>query len=146
MKILVGVDDSAYSNAAIRHVASATWPASARFVVVSIFPWPIVMGSDEAAPAVIIEKLLGDREKQAKRIAEKAAAQLTKAGLKARPLVASGDPRFVLVDTAAHDGTDLIVVGTHGRTGVKKLLLGSVASHVVSHAPCSVLVVRKPRR
>lgn len=143
MKILIGVDDSEYSHAAIRHVAASKWPASARFVVVSIYPWPIVMGPEEAAPAVIIEKLLGEREKQAKRIAEKAAAELEKAGLKAQPLVASGDPRFVLVDTAAHDGADLIVVGTHGRTGVKKLLLGSVASHVVSHAPCSVLVVRQ---
>jgi nucleotide-binding universal stress UspA family protein len=39
-------------------------------------------------------------------------------------------------------GADLVVVGSHGRTGLAKLVLGSVASHVVTHAPCSVLVVK----
>ena len=39
-------------------------------------------------------------------------------------------------------GADLVVVGSHGRTGLGKLLMGSVASHVVSHAPCTVMVVK----
>jgi universal stress protein A len=48
------------------------------------------------------------------------------------------------VDEARREKADLIVVGSHGRSGMAKLLLGSVAAHVVSHAPCSVLVVRPP--
>ena len=52
--------------------------------------------------------------------------------------------RGQLVDTALHDNADLIVIGTHGRTGVQRLLLGSVASYVISRSPCSVLVVRRP--
>ena len=144
MKIIVGVDDSRYSKEAIRHVAAATWPASARFVVQSIYTWPVVVGPEEVEPAVIVQKLVGEREKLARRIAESGAAELRKAGLAAEARVGSGDPRFVLVDTAAHDDADLVVVGTHGRTGVKRLLLGSVASYVVGHAPCSVLVVRQP--
>jgi universal stress protein A len=55
-----------------------------------------------------------------------------------------GDPRDALVETARQDRVDLIIVGSHGRTGLSKLLLGSVASHVVSHAPCNVLVVKLP--
>jgi nucleotide-binding universal stress UspA family protein len=143
MRILIGVDDSEYSSAAIRHVAAATWPASAHFIVMSIYTWPVVVGPEEVTPAVIVQKLIGEREKEAKRIAESGAAELRVAGLKAEARVGSGDPRFLLVDTAAHEGADLIVVGTHGRTGVQRLILGSVASHVISHAPCSVLVVRK---
>ena len=53
-----------------------------------------------------------------------------------------GDPRDVLVDTARNLHADLLVVGSHGRTGLAKLVLGSVAAHVVTHAPCSVLVVK----
>ena len=144
MKVVVGVDDSEYAGAAIRHVAAATWPASTRFIVVSIYTWPVLVGGEEGT-AVIVEKLLGEREKQARKIAEDAAAELRKAGLKAEARVGSGDPRFILVDTATHEGADLIVVGTHGRTGMRRLLLGSVAAHVIGHAPCSVLVVRERR-
>jgi len=57
-----------------------------------------------------------------------------------------GDPRSALVDEARQEHADLIVVGSHGRSGLSKLLLGSVASHVVAHAPCSVLVVKAPDR
>ena len=144
MKVIVGVDDSDYSKAAIRYVAAAAWPASARFSVLSIYSWPVVVGPEEVTPAVIVQKLVGEREKQAKRLAENGAAELRKAGLQAEARVGSGDPRFVLVDTALHDNADLIVIGTHGRTGVQRLLLGSVASYVISRSPCSVLVVRRP--
>jgi nucleotide-binding universal stress UspA family protein len=53
------------------------------------------------------------------------------------------DPRDALVDTAKDLGADLVVVGSHGRSGLKKLLLGSVATHVVTHAHCNVLVVKR---
>jgi len=142
MKVIIGVDDSEYSKKAVRHVASAPWPAGARFLVFSIYTWPVVVGPEDVTPAVIVQKLIGEREKEAKRIAETAAAELRAAGLQAETHVGSGDPRFVLVDAAAHEKADLVVVGTHGRTGMKRLMLGSVATYVISHAPCSVLVVR----
>jgi universal stress protein A len=56
----------------------------------------------------------------------------------------AGDPRHALVQEARQERVDLIIVGSHGRSGMAKLLLGSVASYVVSHAPCNVLVVRRP--
>ncbi|PYT09057.1 MAG: hypothetical protein DMF60_03355 [Acidobacteria bacterium] len=58
-------------------------------------------------------------------------------------VVRDGDPRSVIVDEAKDWSANLIVVGSHGYTGVKRWLLGSVAHSVVSHAPCSVEVVRK---
>jgi len=58
--------------------------------------------------------------------------------------VLEGRARDVLVDRATALGADLIVVGSHGRRGVRHLLLGSVAEAVVRHAPCSVLVARGP--
>ena len=143
MKAIIGVDDSEYSNKAVRHVANATWPSDASFLVLSVYTWPVVVGPEDVTPAVIVQKLIGERENEAKRIAESAAATLRAAGLQAEAHAGSGDPRFVLVDTAAHEKADLVVVGTHGRTGMQRLMLGSVATYVISHAPCSVLVVRE---
>jgi nucleotide-binding universal stress UspA family protein len=69
---------------------------------------------------------------------------LREAGYRTRARTLHGDPRDVICRLAAEEATDLIVMGSHGRTGIAKMLLGSVASHVVAHAPCSVLVVKLP--
>ncbi|HEY7423522.1 MAG TPA: universal stress protein [Gemmataceae bacterium] len=55
-----------------------------------------------------------------------------------------GEPESVILRTAHEIGADLIVMGTHGRTGLRRLLMGSVAEHVVRKASCSVLTVRTP--
>jgi len=60
----------------------------------------------------------------------------------AQPLVASGDPVSVIVDTATQFAIDMIVMTTHGRRGVSRMLLGSVTERVVRSAPCPVLTVR----
>jgi nucleotide-binding universal stress UspA family protein len=62
---------------------------------------------------------------------------------KVRYLVASGNPFEKILDTAEDQLIDLIVLGTHGRTGVKRLLIGNVAEKVVRHAPCPVLTVKR---
>jgi nucleotide-binding universal stress UspA family protein len=55
-----------------------------------------------------------------------------------------GDPATGIVGIAADEGVDLIVMGTHGRTGVSRWLIGSVAEKVVRSAPCAVLTVKAP--
>ena len=60
--------------------------------------------------------------------------------------VAVGRPARVIIETATNRGTDLIVMGTHGRSGVAHLVLGSVAERVVRTAPCAVLTVRDTSR
>ncbi len=56
--------------------------------------------------------------------------------------IASGDPATLIVQTAADLSVDIVVIGTHGRTGVQRFVMGSVAESVVRHADCPVLVVR----
>jgi nucleotide-binding universal stress UspA family protein len=62
--------------------------------------------------------------------------------LRARPIVKVGDPLRRVVEYARDESIDLIVLGTHGRSGVAHLFLGSVAERVVRTAPCPVLTVR----
>jgi nucleotide-binding universal stress UspA family protein len=67
---------------------------------------------------------------------------LREAGLEAKLLLCEGDPAEEILRVAKDGGYDLIVVGHRGLSPVKAFLLGSVSNQVVSHAPCSVLVVR----
>ena len=71
-----------------------------------------------------------------------AADRLRKAGLLAEPEIREGDPAHEIVTSARQRGAGLIVVGTRGQTGLRRLILGSVARKVLLHAACSVLVVR----
>lgn len=57
------------------------------------------------------------------------------------PLLKTGDPRDVIVETATELGADMIIMATHGRRGVSRVLLGSVAELVVRTAPCPVLTI-----
>lgn len=143
MRVLVAVDDSPFSRAALEYLKRVPWSSDTEFLVVSACP-PIWIGPGEAVAADAIVELNRQQERYRREIADKDAAELRAAKLKATAKMIPGDPRHALVDEARAYKADLMVVGSHGRSGVAKLLLGSVASHVVSHAPCSVLVVRMP--
>jgi nucleotide-binding universal stress UspA family protein len=79
---------------------------------------------------------------EAEELTSRVERELQQAGLETEARVVRGDPRAVLVDEAIAMDADLLVVGSHGRSGLDRLLMGSVASHVVAHAPCTVTVVR----
>jgi nucleotide-binding universal stress UspA family protein len=143
MKILIGVDDSKHSRAALEYVRTMKWPEGTRVLVVSAVREVVPAYSEVYAPATAYsDRIMDDLFKYHQEIASDAEKMLREAGLRTEAKVLQGDPRSVIVDVARGEGTDLIVLGSHGRTGFAKLLIGSVASHVVSHAPCSVLVVK----
>lgn len=87
--------------------------------------------------------------------AEREQAETTLAKLKAeleaggapevRTAVIEGHAATAIVDVAAEEKADVIVMATHGRGGLERAVLGSVADHVMRHAPCPVLLVRPPR-
>ena len=78
-------------------------------------------------------------------VAADSAERLNAAGLTAHGEVLRGDPATELLRRATDTSADVIVMGTHGRTGVRRLVAGSVARNVMLHASCSVLVVREAR-
>jgi universal stress protein A len=92
-------------------------------------------------------KLLAEQWQAAAAQMARITAALKKKGRPVRPLIKRGSPAQVIVDTAKRNGAELIVMGTHGRTGLAHMLIGSVAERVVRTARCPVLTVRyTPRR
>jgi nucleotide-binding universal stress UspA family protein len=149
MKVLIAVDDSPWSQAAIEFVKRMTWPAKSEFVVLSAaapmtsaYAFQDVPGT---AP-VLTPELLELQFKHHQEVATRYGRQLQEAGLANRAVAVTADPREAILDAAVRERTDLIVVGSHGRSGLKRLLMGSVSSHVVDHARCSVLVVKLPEQ
>jgi nucleotide-binding universal stress UspA family protein len=87
--------------------------------------------------------VIEDDEQDGKALLERARSAASAAGVSDVAVrLMSGDPAGNIVDAAIADRTELIVVSTHGRTGLRRFFVGSVAEHVVRHAPCSVLVTR----
>ena len=143
MKVLLPVDGSPYSEEAVRSFKERPWPANSivRLLAAVEFVTPpigevVYTGGD-------MDRTREDMKKVAEELVARTAASLKNSGLTIETAVREGDPRNVIVEEAEQWGADLIVMGTHGYTGLKRLLLGSVAQAVVAHAPCSVEVVRK---
>ena len=146
MRIVLGFDDSPHAQSALQWICRQTWPPDTHVIVVSAVRAPISAYAEVYAPAVAYPpELIDDLTAHHEQLGAGAQGVLERAGLAASHRVLQGDPREVLVDVARAEGAELVVVGSHGRTGIARLLLGSVAAHVVGHAPCSVMVVKRTK-
>jgi nucleotide-binding universal stress UspA family protein len=144
MKLLLAIDNSKYSAAAIKEVAKRPWPPKTIVRVISVaepVPPPAAELWYDASGS--LERVQQEMTKRAAELTQKTSKSLKRKGLKIETAVREGDARSVIVDEARKWSADLIVLGSHGYSGIKRLLLGSVASLVVSHAPCSVEIVRR---
>lgn len=137
-KILVAVDFSPQARQALLAAAALAAESDASLAVAHVWQVP-VMGAELPMPAQYIEDMRVAEEKQ---LAEWTAEAAKLAGKPVASVFELGVPWDTLVDVLRRDHYDLAVIGTHGRTGIKHVLLGSVAEKVVRHAPCAVLVVR----
>jgi nucleotide-binding universal stress UspA family protein len=146
MRILLAVDGSPYSVTAADAVSKRPWPPGTIVRVLSavenIVPPAVELWYDAGGN---LEETRRQITSQAERLTAEVAETVRASGLTVETAVRDGDPRSVIIDEATEWDADLIVVGSHGYTGIKRLLLGSVAQSVVSHAPCSVEVVRQKR-
>lgn len=135
-RILVGVDGSKYSLDAVKAAGKLANERNIKSVtLLNVIP-VIVSNSGTSLVTDFSEDL------EAWEIFEKPKAILKAVGVEAKLLLREGDPAFEIIHVAETEGYDLIVVGHRGLSPIKAFLLGSVSNRVVSHAPCSVLVVR----
>src|SRR5512145_1805052 len=137
---LVPIDFSTYAEQALGYAIRLARTLNARLTVLHVIQ-PVPMAGVDMGVA-LPETYLRELEEAVQRDMEEALARVTAAGLTAERVVLYGVPFQEIVETAKARQVDLIVMGTHGRTGLMYVLLGSVAEKVVRLAPCSVLVVR----
>lgn len=144
MKILLALDDSKFSEAALNAVLAQFRPQDTQVRVTHVLQ-PIAF----TAPPQMSAKYAPELEelgKQGRELLERAAKTLRAAHFQAETSLEKGDVRLKLIDLAAEWNADLIVLGSHGRSGIPRLLLGSVAEFVARNAGCSVEVVRVPAK
>jgi nucleotide-binding universal stress UspA family protein len=143
MKILIAVDESSYSERAVEFAAQMRWPAGSTVLVASVVasPPPASAALDAPTAAELLSALEQDRRRHQSLI-DRAQDRLRRAGFCVDGRLLAGDPREQILEAIEREQVSLLVVGSHGRTGLARILLGSVSSHAVAHAPCSVLVVK----
>ncbi len=133
-RILVAVDGSKYSEKALDQAISMAKICNSTLFAINVIDfYPAQL---EVAPA-LQEKMSEETREILKRVEDRAA----KEDIQCETIVhIGGQPYKFILREAKEKNIDLIVMGTHGRTGLKKLLMGSVAERVIGHAPCAVLV------
>lgn len=138
MKILIAVDGSESSEAMIQEIMRRSWPSDYKLRVVTVIEVPIIYGTVmtvDHLPKTILEI--------AERITTKAVETLKQAGWNVSYKVRQGVADEEIIEEARSWDADLIMVGSNGRRGLSKFLLGSVAQRVSTRACCSVEIVRK---
>jgi len=133
MKILLAMDTSCASQAALTEIVARPWLPNSSFEIVSVVEPSHLWTTSEVAQ---------EAARQAEQVVDAAIGKLAAAGQRATGATFSGDPKTVILDRAVSTGADLLIVGSHGASAMTRFLLGSVAATVLRYAPCSVEVVR----
>jgi len=141
LNILVAVDFSDYSRAALRYATFLAENFGAALTLVHSVE-PYVYPEDLSAGCTLEELDARWMQKQKEKL--ETLRQTIKEGIPATVVVTMGTAWNRIIGTAKSWNADLIVIGTHGRTGLKHALMGSTAERVVRHAACPVLVVHAP--
>lgn len=141
--VLCATDLSEFSARALEHAAMLAGGFGAELTLAHAYPYMATMGSDAL---YFPSGLPLDDATRARLMAalESAAQPARAAGVKTNLVLLEGDPAEEIARRARTVSTDLVVMGTHGRRGFERLVLGSVAARVVTRAPCAVLTVPRP--
>lgn len=142
-RILVPVDFSPHADRGFRYGAALAQRLGAKLALLHVVEDPFVTGAWNSEIVVanvpeLLDNLMADAHRRLAMLKESAAAM----GVTAESAVVTGRPSQAIIEHAIDGGFDLIVMGTHGRTGISHVVMGSVAERVLRKAPCPVLTVR----
>jgi nucleotide-binding universal stress UspA family protein len=140
--VLFATDFTAFSDPALDAAIEQARARSAELVVAHVYPPPVKSAIDDVfVPGLSAEIEAATCDQTMQRL-EPLLARARKAGVSARALALEGSPERMVLESARNMDAALVVIGTHGRQGVRRLLLGSVAAKIVAGSPCPVLTVR----
>jgi universal stress protein A len=140
-RIVVATDFTSASEPALREAIEMAKGNGTELLIAHAYSPPDFVQAQSVAAGVYEEwdrNLRTEVQEKLQPLVEKA----QKSGVKARGLVLSGAPFEAIAEAARKNKADLVIMGTHGRKGVSRFFVGSVASRVISTAPCPVMTVR----
>jgi nucleotide-binding universal stress UspA family protein len=142
-RILVPIDFSEHAETVIELACHLASEHASQLVLLHVYHLPVEFQQLEGAylPPDFWANVKSEAEQTLARYVE----EIKQRGHSVEAVVREGYPATVIIDEAETRRADLIVIGTHGLSGLKHLLLGSIAERVVQKAPCPVLAVKKRR-
>lgn len=148
IKVMLALDESEHSEFALQSVLERPWNDGTEFLIFSVVePYhPDFTGWDSKA----IEQALVYAKKQEEDTKNYVAACAEKLATAHKNCIATGETKEsarikeAIIEKASSWNADLLVMGSHGRTGIQKFLLGSVSQAVIAHSPCSVEIIKRP--
>lgn len=142
-KILVPIDFSDYSKSALKYAVDFAKFFKAELSLIYVVE-PVIYPPDFSMGQIAVPSVDFEMDKRAKEELENLAKKQIPKELKTRIIVKTGKPFIEIIDTANELDADLIIIATHGHSGVEHILFGSTAEKVVRRAPCPVLTLREP--
>jgi len=140
-KILVPLDGSSLGEAVIGYLEQIADPSRAELVLLQVVAPVKPVGLVRAREAAAY-RALADQRARAERYLEEVRTRLGRQRIRARLLVRSGEAAKEILDCAATQDVDLIAMSTHGRSGLRRVLFGSVAEAVLRKSPVPILLAR----
>jgi universal stress protein A len=141
-RVLFGTDFSPASRPAFRRAIALAHQSRGRLLIVHVVPSGMPLGAEGYVTPRMYQEMETAIRQSAQKQLDRLVAQAKKAGVAARGLLLTGAAPEAIALTARKERSDVVIVGTHGRTGLDRLLAGSVASRIVGTAPCPVMTVR----
>lgn len=142
-KVLVPVDFSDYSKSSLRYAVNLAKHFNAEILLIYVVE-PMVYPPDFSMGQIAIPSVDIEMDKRASEELSNLAKKEIPQDIKSKMIVKTGKPFVEIVETASEEDIDLIIIATHGHTGIEHVLFGSTAEKVVRKAPCPVLTLREP--
>jgi nucleotide-binding universal stress UspA family protein len=142
-KVLVPIDFSDYSKSALKYAVSFAKTFDAEMYLISVVE-PVIYPPDFSMGQIAIPSVNIEWDERAKEELDKLVKTSIPDDVKVKTITKSGKPFMEIIDTAAAEDVDLIIIATHGHSGMEHILFGSTAEKVVRKAPCPVLTLREP--
>jgi nucleotide-binding universal stress UspA family protein len=147
-KILVCLDGSNLSEQILRYVSEEASGSNKKVTLLNAVTLPITTpvaipgDASNIMPMMPSPEQIAADEAKAKKYLEKQAQSLKELGIKTECVVVIGDPGSSIVDYAEKNAIDLIAIATHGRSGLRRILFGSVAEYVIKHSKLPILLIK----
>ena len=142
-KVLVPIDFSDYSKSALKYAINFAKSFDAEIILVYVVE-PIIYPPDFSMGQIAMPSINTEWDERAKDELTKLAKNEIAGVNSVKTVIKTGKPFVEIIETAKEEDVDLIIIATHGHSGVEHILFGSTAEKVVRKAPCPVLTLREP--